>query len=473
MTRTPLPSADKALSVDAYYRLYVGALSIDDKQTRLVACAVILLAGRLGLRLQEIQHLREAWVNWPWGVIQIPEHDPCGCKKCWLTALDTWGRAGLEQLQDKEEMDDDLRWKNLNAERREKVTTKANVCSVENLEDILYRDRWQPKYRSSSRTVPFGWSPRITACLMTLFDTHDYINYRQFSINRVIRRAAENANGLDPDNISAHPLRATGITFWADLATNPKLLKDLAGWQSLDTSERYLRASGRITTYKVYQLAGKEGDVPPVVPSEPSSLWPVVFNPVPFQGEPFTPVGPEGDYYDYNARMGRHLEQRHDAVPLLHPLDAELPYNYAGFPDEHEINYDATKHDLPGHLTRDSDQVEINDGHPTTTITTISDLEDPHYVDPEDQADAEENRANNVRTQLTDFLSEDTISAKTPLGVLVACIGLAQSRLHKENSQHWLAGGGNPPSAERFAKGTAMYVGLVVLPAAVNYSLIF
>lgn len=79
-----LPSADKALNTDAYFRLYQGALKIEDPSARLAACYIILLAGRLGFRLQEIQHLREEWIDWRRGEIKIPSYDPCGCKRCWL-----------------------------------------------------------------------------------------------------------------------------------------------------------------------------------------------------------------------------------------------------------------------------------------------------------------------------------------------------------------------------------------------------
>lgn len=87
-----LPSADKALNTDAYFRLYQGALKIKNPRARLAACYIILLAGRLGFRLQEIQHLREEWIDWRRGEIKIPSYDPCGCKQCWITARDIWGR---------------------------------------------------------------------------------------------------------------------------------------------------------------------------------------------------------------------------------------------------------------------------------------------------------------------------------------------------------------------------------------------
>jgi integrase len=71
---------------------------------------------------------------------------------------------------------------------------------------------------------------------MAFFDNHDHIDYQQFSINRLIKKAAKHADGLDPDEISAHPLRATALTFWANISIDSKVLKDLANWQDIQTA---------------------------------------------------------------------------------------------------------------------------------------------------------------------------------------------------------------------------------------------
>ena len=60
---------------------------------------------------------------------------------------------------------------------REEVVQLADYCTVENLKEILYTERWQPKYDWSARVVLFGWSERITACLMNFFDRYEYVEY--------------------------------------------------------------------------------------------------------------------------------------------------------------------------------------------------------------------------------------------------------------------------------------------------------
>jgi len=472
-----LPSADKALSTDAYFRLYQGALQINNRETRLAACTVILLAGRLGLRLQEIQHLREEWIDWRRGEIHIPAHDPCGCKRCWITAFDTWGRLGLKKLQEDGEWDSEASWKNLKSTDREKVVELADYCTVENLEEILYTERWQPKYDRSARVVPFGWSERITACLITFFDKNDYIDYQQYPINRIIRKAAKNANGIESDELSAHPLRATGLTFWADIIIDPKTLRDIAGWQDIETAVRYLRVSGRIVTDKIYQLVDKGDEAPPIVPAEPESRFPVVLNPVPFENEPFTPVTPDGTHCDKDVRMARHHEQRGDEIPLLHPRTENVPHGKAAFPGEDQLSYNPSKHELPGYLTRDSDRVSVEDGRPVTIATTLAEFEDSHRIDPTDQAEPGENRATSWNSQLPGNLDEDRdsdiMSAATLSGIAVLCVDQLRGRLTQEWSEYWLAGDGASPSAKRIATGTAAYALLVVLPLSLNLSLLY
>jgi len=119
--------------------VYIGALRIDDPTRRLIACSVILLAGRLGMRLQEIQHLRESWIDWKRGEICIPAFDPCECKRCWIGALDLWGRKGLKELQNNGEWESGVSWKNLTAEEREEVTERAEFCTPENLQEMSTR----------------------------------------------------------------------------------------------------------------------------------------------------------------------------------------------------------------------------------------------------------------------------------------------------------------------------------------------
>ncbi|MFC6613753.1 site-specific integrase [Halopenitus salinus] len=476
------PSATDALGVDTYFRMYIGALRIDDRARRLITCYVILLAGRLGMRLQEIQHLRESWIDWKRGEICIPSFDPCGCSRCWVGALDVWGRKGLKELQESGEWESGVSWKNLKAEQREDVIKRAEFCTPENLQKIVYTSKWSPKYDRSARVIAFGWSYRITACLVTFFDEFDCLDWQQHSINRLLKEAAENADGVDSSEISAHPLRATGETFLADASVDVKMLRDLAGWEDLQTARYYIAKSGRINTLKLYNVMGKGDEAPPVVPEDPEHQFPVIGNPFPFQNEPFSPVSPDGDAYDEDVRRDRHREQQNQPLPLHHPRDVNLPYDRAGFPDKDQIHYDPNDHELPGHIDRDSDRVETKDGVPVTEATTLVDVENPHRVPRSRDPEPGKHRADWVNSKLDEFLDQDSddnpalsvvgLGGATAYGTFRSASTI-RTRLSREWNKYWMTNGGAAPNATKFGKGVAMYVLLIVLPLAVNFGFIF
>lgn len=476
------PSATDALSVDTYFRLYIGALRIEDTQRRLIACYVILLAGRLGLRLQEIQHLRESWIDWKRGEICIPEFDPCACHRCWIGAFDVWGRNGLKELQDAGEWETGVSWKNLTAEEREVVTEQADCCTPEALQDIVYTTKWSPKYDRSARVIAFGWSYRITACLMTFFDEFDCLTWNQYPINSLLKEAAKNAKGVDPSNISAHPLRATGETFLADISVDMKMLRDLAGWQDIQTALYYIAKSGRINTEKLYHIMGKGDEAPPVVPEDPEHQFPIIANPLPFENEPFYPVTPDGDAYDEDARRQRHREQENKPISLHHPRETSLPYKRSGFPPRDQIHYDPRSHELPGHIDRESDRVETEDGVPVTEATTLVDIENPHRIPRSRDPEPGKHRADWVNSELSDFFDQDTddsgilaftgIAEAAILGMLRSA-SVIRDRLGREWNEYWMKNGGAAPDRMKLGRGIALYLLLVVFPLGVNLQLIF
>lgn len=475
-------SAEDALAVDTYFRLYIGALQIEDYERRLIACYVILLAGRLGMRLQEVQHLRESWIDWKRGEICIPEFDPCGCIRCWIGAKDVWGRKGLKELQEKGEWKSGVSWKNLKSEAREEVTKRADFCTPENLQEIVYTEKWAPKYDRSARVISFGWSYRITACLMTFFDNLDCLDWRQHSINRLLHKAAKNADAVDPEKVTAHRLRASGETFLADVSVDVKMLRDLAGWEDLQTARYYIAKSGRINTYKLYHIMGKHDEAPPVVPEDPEYQFPIISNPAPFQNEPFCPVTPENDAYDEDARRQRHREQQDQPISLHHPRSVNLPHGHAGFPSEDQIQYNPADHELPGHLDRNSDRVETKDGVPVTRATTLDDANNPYQVPRSRDMKPGKHRAEWVNSELDDFLDQDSDDSTVnsvigAVGVVVfgvtRCVSLVDSRLSKEWNEHWIKNGGAAPDKPRFLKGVVLLFLLIVFPLAVDFKLIF
>jgi integrase len=261
-------SSDEALRAPTFRRLYLGALAIENEERRLKACYIILLAGRLGLRTGEIQHARAEWIDWDRGEIAIPRHDPCGCKYCWLSAKQkaiTHKENSEEQLKKVAEKQypnasgDDIKElvERLSLDEESPPEEDDNSENEEQkerrtAEEILYEERWQPKYERSARRVPFGHSRRLTAVVMEFVRQEEYMSITQPAMINHVREAAENADGVDPEAITIRGLRATAATNYATYIRNPKVLQDLMGWTRLETIRSSLMAvKGELTRFNL------------------------------------------------------------------------------------------------------------------------------------------------------------------------------------------------------------------------------
>lgn len=377
-------SADRALGPRLLYRLFEGAMQFEDRNKRIKTGMVILLAGRLTMRLKTIQHVREAWINWARGEIVVPKFDACDCYRCWVEAYNWWLRQGLHEIESWDEdewpewFDDDKGLSGYKAEQKEKIPETAGL-DPQDLIDYLCQKKHDPKTPSGGRVIPFGWSPRITAVLLTFFSEYECIEESQDTLDRWLTEAAENARGLNPDAVIPHGLRADGLTFFIRLTGDPMVGGEIGGqsdWQSIN---RYKSMLDRITTEQVYYAAGKGDWAPPVIPEKPGQRFPLVLD------EEF--IG--GEWKDYDpaieghpdARLERHRERQDVKISLYHPrgdLHDSMPWGRAGFPDKDEINYDRYEdHKTPGSANQDYELIE---GEPVTTAATIAEFTNPHDV---------------------------------------------------------------------------------------------
>lgn len=305
-------SREDALEVRTFLRLFLGALAIEDEQQRIRTVMIVLCAGRLGLRANEIQHMHEGWIDWEQGVIRVPAHDPCFCKWCLDAAV---GKVATAK------------------EIPESEVSRDDPAVLE----YVYENQYEPKPNASARVVPFGWSKRITAWLLRFFRENEFVNVTQQQMRDDVRKAASLAEGVDPSNLTPHPLRATGATFYADAGLLSKPLRDLMGWSDRTEARRYVRGSGRQLTSEVYELFGKEEWAPEAVPEDPGEKFPVACDPRPFAAEIDVDPregGPE-------ARRERAEELADQEEPLYNPRRERRP---------DDVPYDPVRHDLPGHI---------------------------------------------------------------------------------------------------------------------------
>lgn len=323
MTKDQTYSREDALESATFLRLYLGALKIEDETVRVRTVTVILLAGRLGLRASEIQHIHEGWIDWDRGVIRVPAHDPCFCKWCIDSAR---GKIATERGVEKKQVDPD----------------------EEDVLEYAYENQYEPKPGASARVVPFGWSRRITAWLLHFFDRNEFVDVSQEQLRNNTRRAADLADGVNPDNLTPHPLRATGATFFADAGLLAKPLRDLMGWSDRSQARRYVRGSGRQLTSKVYEMFGKKKWAPDAIPDDPENVFPVACDPQPFASE----IDIDALSGIPEARMERSQQRADKKEPVYNPRRKRRPDHLPYNPDDHTI---------PGHVDPDGSGLEDPD----------------------------------------------------------------------------------------------------------------
>lgn len=262
----PRHSKEDALDRVLYLDLYTAALQIDDDYRRRVAIILVLCCGRLKMRVSEVMHLHEGWIDWERGVIDIPTFEPCGCGYCWK-------RSKRNFDPDDEEND-----------------------AVETFVDYHYHNRFSLKSENSGRAVPFSWSLRITAALEDFFEHHDVIDENYKWVERTMKEyILPNARFLERGDVMFHGLRATGLIFWADLNLDSKAMRDVGGWLREADVHPYRAQSRTELVDKMRDAVGKEP-----VSFETTDF--VSLDPRPLAGEPFDPretnPRPRDDLYD-------------------------------------------------------------------------------------------------------------------------------------------------------------------------------
>lgn len=212
-------SKEHALESEPFERLYLATQRLDQDYFSLECRFVLMVAGRLGLRAGEIAHMTEEWVDPERRMIDIPRFEPCIkgkdggiCGHC---------RQSAKQMV---EYNDDL--------------------TLEAAEELV----WGPKTRAGARSVPYDVSPRTKLAVEDYFARFDEFQASQSAIGRRVDRVAEEAAGIEPDDIWPHALRATAASYWASHPrVNAVNLKALLGWKHFDEARAYIGDSAKRT----------------------------------------------------------------------------------------------------------------------------------------------------------------------------------------------------------------------------------
>lgn len=268
-----------ALSPEEFYSLYLGGLTIEPERRRRDACYVLLLMGRLGIRIDELGHLHDDWVDWSRGEIHVPARDPCACHDCWQRAR---ARKG----------DHDTR----------------------PLEKIVRTTCWSPpEGDAAARTLTFGWSQRLTAALDGVLGQRPYLDMDSAEVEALIQEAAGNAWELDAETITPRVLRATAAAFLSSAGFGPRRLMDLLVVDE-ETAGAFARVGGGDLREYLYRSLGP--DAAPDI-CGPDSEFRLVCDPAPFDREPFDPRS-----YDARWRAQRAAESTPQG---RNPRPAESP----------------------------------------------------------------------------------------------------------------------------------------------------
>jgi site-specific recombinase XerD len=119
--------------------------------------------------------------------------------------------------------------------------------------ETALRSRWSPKTEAGAREIPFDAAPRAEIVIEQFFDRFDAWPHTRQSINRRVDRAAEQAEGLDADDVYPHCLRATAASRFAAKGLDPFSLQNVLGWACLSTAQCYISDSGERTAKAIRQ----------------------------------------------------------------------------------------------------------------------------------------------------------------------------------------------------------------------------
>jgi len=178
--------------------------------------AVLVLAGRLGLRAGEIAHIRQSWINRERQVIEIPRYSRCRSGQ-------DGGICGY-------------------CRKRAESAAEHNDISVEE----ALEDRWEPKTEQGARAVPYAFDAEVEAVVEAFFDSFDSWPTSRIGVNRRVDRVADAA---DYDGrVYPHALRATAASWHASRGVPPAALQAMLGWAQLQVADKYVRLSGAATS---------------------------------------------------------------------------------------------------------------------------------------------------------------------------------------------------------------------------------
>lgn len=209
---------ERALDERQFESFYQAATRIDDPYFRLQCQFSALALGRLGLRAGELVHFDERWVDQREKFVTIPPRQPC-----------FGGRdGGLCSMCEK------------NAQQ---MADHNDGLSLDAAREMF----WKPKTGAGARAVYYGFSPRIEMIVERFVDEWEQWPVSYQSLLRRVKRVAEAADGVDAEELSPHPLRASAATHLAGKGMELSGLMQFFGWSDSAVPTIYINRSSKST----------------------------------------------------------------------------------------------------------------------------------------------------------------------------------------------------------------------------------
>ena len=209
---------------DASYERLVQATDQLDEPFQTECLAILVFAGRLGLRAGEIAHLDRSWLNTERNVIEIPSHDPC--------------RDGMDGHVCGY------------CRKRARETVEATGIPLEKALEM----RWEPKTAKGARAVPYDFDPFVQIVVEEFFEQYQRWPRSRVSLNRRVDRLKA-ASGYE-GRLYPHALRSTAATRLAYKGVPAAALQAMFGWHDISVAQKYIRLSGQATSKALNEAFG-------------------------------------------------------------------------------------------------------------------------------------------------------------------------------------------------------------------------
>lgn len=239
-------SKQDVLSDREFVQLLEGARNLKGSFS-IEARFVIMTAGLMGMRIGEIIHIDESWINSHRRMIEVPEyHDCCGgtndgevCGYCRNRANDYVESHNREPEELKSQIRTNYR-RNLDEDVLEEMAIEKSKEDSVTFDEAL-DERWTPKTDNAVRKIPYDFKPRLHLCIDDFIEEFGGWKKSIATAHRRINQAVDESV-LDC-NVYPHALRATAVSKMASKDVSPFALMSLMGWEDLDTARSYIQSS--------------------------------------------------------------------------------------------------------------------------------------------------------------------------------------------------------------------------------------